>query len=382
MWQRTKLRCEACCRRCFGRRNVDLDRPWEIVVEIPCTTQQPPEYHNEGDVYPDSFAFPNMGLQHDGGSSSTASGRTGEAEANDVPSSAASIASAGPRISEVASLLTSAVPLAVASHFMKHAIVFGEQGEVTALRRDLFIESLDRMAEALDNFPGGLGSHITVNAVKLRRAECDSSEEYYDPWIHSELPVHVAAGCKGYIDPSAWMANLWLGWIIEFLARFFLFLAEPWRAVADVDDPKVSIRCFEAAYKETLSKHHGVVQRGIFLAGAKRMPSRDRCLALLGQTKGQVPASATVETGSSGGASAGNTGSAHGGGATDGANGPAAGSDKVDAHSGSPQDDITAHVLTFANLAAAIATYILKVDRSLEECMLKAKAGKKAAGGM
>lgn len=183
------------------------------------------------------------------------------------------------------SQLASGMPLALAVDRLSRAAVFGDEGKVASLRRASFVDGLEALADALDNLDGSLGSHVKLNTAKLRRSKADGTEDDYRTWLLSELPVHVAAGARGYVDDSAWMANLWIGRILEFLAALFLFIAEPWR-VGDGQSPQgsrdVSTLCVEAAYAQTLRPHHGFIQRAAFTSLLKHLPSRARFIQQLG----------------------------------------------------------------------------------------------------
>merc|ERR1712060_578627 len=55
---------------------------------------------------------------------------------------------------------------------------------------------------------------------KLRRSKADANLTGYKEWLLSELPVH-GPSYKEYVDDSAWMANLWIGWTLEFFVEMF-----------------------------------------------------------------------------------------------------------------------------------------------------------------
>merc|ERR1719401_1723904 len=116
-----------------------------------------------------------------------------------------------------------------------------------------------------------MGSHIEGNVQKLRKSKADPNKEGYRDWLLSELPVHEATGYKEYVDESAWMANLWIGWTLEFFVEFFA-------ALHDGKDTKQSV---DLAYKNTLYNHHNFFQRTAFMTAVRQLPSRDDIFAKL-----------------------------------------------------------------------------------------------------
>ncbi|CAK0894999.1 unnamed protein product, partial [Prorocentrum cordatum] len=78
------------------------------------------------------------------------------------------------------------------------------------------------------------------------------AEDEYRAWLVSELPVHAATKYREYLDNSAWMANLWIGWSLEFFVELFAHLHKGQDTKAGVD----------LAYKQTLSKHHNIRRPG------------------------------------------------------------------------------------------------------------------------
>mmetsp|Transcript_54431 Transcript_54431/g.105165 ORF Transcript_54431/g.105165 Transcript_54431/m.105165 type:complete len:169 (+) Transcript_54431:1-507(+) len=112
---------------------------------------------------------------------------------------------------------------------------------------------------------GGMGSCLETNTKKLRNSKASASEEDYRVWIRSELPVHAAAGYKGYVDNSAWMANLWIWRTLDFFVELFAGLVE------STSEIKV---CANDAYKKTLCNHHNFFQRAAFTAAMKILPDR------------------------------------------------------------------------------------------------------------
>merc|ERR1719221_693727 len=113
-----------------------------------------------------------------------------------------------------------------------------------------------------------MGDHLLSNTEKLRRSKASKGESSYGPWLLSELPVHAANGYKGYVDDSAWMANLWIGWSMEFFVEMFAEIHEGQETKAAVD----------AAYRKTLCNHHNFFQRAAFNTAVKSLPPRDKMM--------------------------------------------------------------------------------------------------------
>lgn len=152
--------------------------------------------------------------------------------------------------------------------------------EAVEVRREPFFEGLEALAQAMDGIGGGIGGHLASNVKKLRRSKASQAEERYEAWLLSELPVHAANGYKEYLDDSAFMANLWIAWTLELFVEMFALLREG----------KEFKACVDAAYKQTLQKHHNLLQRAAFSAAAKRLPSRERVLQSLGAGGGRAAA--------------------------------------------------------------------------------------------
>merc|ERR1719468_1424664 len=115
-----------------------------------------------------------------------------------------------------------------------------------------------------------MGSYMEKNVKALRNSKASASEEDYRAWMLSELPVHAAAGYKGYVDDTAWMSNLWIWWTMEFFVEWF----------AGIVEGKSSTKaCAEEVYKKTLYNHQNFFQRTAFTAGFKRLPDRNACIA-------------------------------------------------------------------------------------------------------
>jgi len=139
------------------------------------------------------------------------------------------------------------------------------------VQRVSFIEGLCAYAKALDALGGNMGSYVTQNVDKLSRSKASSSSSGYREWLLSELPMHAATGYKGYLDDSAWMANLWIGWTLEFWMEF-------WAELHKGSETKQSAAL---AYKRSLTHHHNMFQRAGFNSAVGRMPSRAKLLELI-----------------------------------------------------------------------------------------------------
>lgn len=155
-------------------------------------------------------------------------------------------------------------------------------GQVTSFKKVEFIEALEAVAAVLDKaLGGGMGSYMVVNIEKLRKSKAPSTKDCYRTWLLSELPIHKATGYKSYVDESAFMANLWIGWQLEFFAELFRLLHQG-------DDVKT---CVNNAYAKTLKTHHNMFQSGAFYAAARQLPSKEKFFETL---QGSEPNKATV----------------------------------------------------------------------------------------
>jgi len=143
--------------------------------------------------------------------------------------------------------------------------------EATEVQRDPFMDGLQEYAKVLDGLGGDMGSYLELNIKKLRASKADRTKQGYRDWLLSELPVHQATGYTGYVDESAWMANLWIGWTLEFFVEFFAHLHEG----------KDTHGSANSAYERTLGKHHKFYQRPLFLRAVSRIPPRDELFAKL-----------------------------------------------------------------------------------------------------
>merc|ERR1711879_408190 len=105
----------------------------------------------------------------------------------------------------------------------------------------------------------------------MRNSKARASEDDYMAWLLSELPVHKATSYKSYVDDSAWMANLWIGWALEFFVELFALL------ISGKDSKSSS----ELAYSKTLKGHHNFFQSTAFNQALKKMPTREQILERL-----------------------------------------------------------------------------------------------------
>jgi len=144
----------------------------------------------------------------------------------------------------------------------------GGSGETREVKRVAFIDGLEEYAKLLDAMGGDMGSYLAANTKKLRSSKADKSKVGYREWLLTELPVHGSNGYKEYVDESAWMANLWIGWTLEFFVEMFARLHEG-------KDTKQSV---DLAYKQTLYNHHNFFQRTAFNAAVRQLPERAKIL--------------------------------------------------------------------------------------------------------
>lgn len=159
---------------------------------------------------------------------------------------------------------------------------------LTEVQREHFIEGLGAYCVALNSLPGDLGSYLKTHIENMRRSKASATEADYRQWLLSELPVHAAAGYKSYVDDSAWMANLWIGWTLEFWVEFY----------AEMVQGKETTQSAELAYERSLMKHHDTPEQSGFTAAVSKLPSRAMLLQILecngdGQT-GRVDALADM----------------------------------------------------------------------------------------
>jgi len=140
------------------------------------------------------------------------------------------------------------------------------------LHREHFFEALEALAEILNMLGGGVGDYISVNVVKFRSSIASTEEMDYRLWLRSELPLHAENGYRGYVDASAWMANLWTGRILEFVVEL----------CAQLESGSEVSTGFLNAHELTLQKHHNMFASMVFRAAALRVPNRVDFLASLG----------------------------------------------------------------------------------------------------
>jgi len=155
-------------------------------------------------------------------------------------------------------------------HF-RAALQAGPNGRAVDVNRKPFVEGLESYAAALDQMGGNMGSYLICNTKKLRQSKASPELLSYRAWMLSELPVHAATRYQGYVDESAWMANLWIGWTMEFFVEMFAELHQGQDTKAAVDK----------AYKQTLEHHHNFMQRMAFNQAVKQLPERNKIIAAL-----------------------------------------------------------------------------------------------------
>jgi hypothetical protein len=160
-------------------------------------------------------------------------------------------------------------------HFERAVIDDGTRGSglVPELCKTAFLNGMESFAVALNQLGGSLGDYLLTNVKKFRNSKAAArDEEDLRKWLVSELPLHKATRYKTYVDDSAWMANLWVGRILEFFVELFAFIQQGLDTKASVDQ----------AYKQTLLHHHNFIQRSAFQLAAKKLPSREDMLEKLG----------------------------------------------------------------------------------------------------
>jgi len=146
----------------------------------------------------------------------------------------------------------------------------GSDGRVVSMKRSGFVKGMQNFTALLDQLGGGMGSYIENNVKKLQNSKASASEEDYQAWMRSELPVHAAAGYKGYVDDSAWMGNLWIWWTLEFFVEMFAGVVE------STSSMKV---CADEAFKKTLYNHQNFFQRTAFTTAMKKLLDRNALIA-------------------------------------------------------------------------------------------------------
>jgi hypothetical protein len=159
---------------------------------------------------------------------------------------------------------------------LSEALSLGSDGRLVSLNRRGFLEFMDSTTALLDLVSGGsIGSYLQPNIKKMRNSKASASEDNYRAWMLSELPVHAAAGYKGYVDNSAWMANIWTWWTLEFFIELF----------AGIVESTSSMKVLAAeVHNRTLYNHQNFFQRTAFTTGMKQLPDRN---GLLGKLHGE-----------------------------------------------------------------------------------------------
>jgi len=154
---------------------------------------------------------------------------------------------------------------------LKEAAVLEALGKVQDLSTVPFVEGLNMCEAMLDRLGGNMGSYLRTNIVKLQKSKAPADKASFRAWMLSELPVHAETRYKEYVDNSAWMANLWIGWMLEFFTEMFALLHSG-------EDTKASA---ENSYKRTLHHHHNIFQRVGFSSAIRQLPLRAKLLNLL-----------------------------------------------------------------------------------------------------
>jgi len=165
----------------------------------------------------------------------------------------------------------------VVRNFQEALVVEEELDRVTDLNRHSFVRGLDAFSQALNSIGGRMGSYISSEVGKFRKAHAARGEDSYRAWLFSELPVHETLEYKSYVDDSACMANLWIARNLDFFVQFLSFLRDGLETNTSVD----------MAYRKTLQDHHDFFQRVAFSTAALQLPSRQGVLrALEGPARG------------------------------------------------------------------------------------------------
>eukprot|EP00971_Amphidinium_carterae_P146454 2902810-Amphidinium_carterae.1 len=70
--------------------------------------------------------------------------------------------------------------------------------EANALKKAEFVSGLERLAIALDQVGGAMGSYFTTNTQKFRNAEARGFSEAigYREWLLDEVDLHASKGFK------------------------------------------------------------------------------------------------------------------------------------------------------------------------------------------
>jgi hypothetical protein len=149
---------------------------------------------------------------------------------------------------------------------LQASYILDSTGSIYSMRRKGFVDGIEACASLLEALGGGIGGYLLTNAQKLRNSKATSTEDCFRAWLMSEMPVHKATSYKNYVDDSAFMANLWIGWLMEFFAELFRLLHQGGETKA----------CVTGAYGQTLKAHHNVFQSTAFHTATRNMPSRQK----------------------------------------------------------------------------------------------------------
>lgn len=145
---------------------------------------------------------------------------------------------------------------------------------VVELLRLPLVDGFQSYVASLNALGGNMGEYLQTNIKKLQHSKADGSLNGYREWLISELPYQKPF--KGYQDDSGWMANLWIGWTLEFFVDM----------MAELHSGKDTKHAVDAAYQRTLYNHHNFFQRTAFQVAVKQLPARENLLqALKGDDK-------------------------------------------------------------------------------------------------
>jgi len=147
---------------------------------------------------------------------------------------------------------------------LEAALILGGSGKTEDLVKEPFIQGVEAYADVLNELGGGMGSYFVANTKKLRNSLASANESMYRAWILSELPVHAHTRRESYVDESAWMANLWIAWTLEFFVELFS------KIHAGIDTRPGA----DSVYQQTLYKHHNMVQKAAFKTALRKLPVR------------------------------------------------------------------------------------------------------------
>lgn len=142
-------------------------------------------------------------------------------------------------------------------------------GGVVSADSKKLIQAFEACAKIFEDL--GFGRHLQQNIGKLKSSRAMSSSRDYKEALLSEIPLHARSDYRDYADPSAGVASIWIGWILEFFVEM----------LANVDRGRDPTRCIFDAYWKTLSHHQGMLQRRAFRIGLRRTRNRRKMLVLL-----------------------------------------------------------------------------------------------------